>query len=85
MSLSILDFGACEGAQTPQTDAIQAAIDSLIGQGGRVVIPPGVWFCGTLWLRSGVELHLEAGAVLKGTNCPEDYPFWDSTVEGRAV
>jgi len=84
MSISILEFGARRGAE-PQTQAIQAAIDSLKENGGRVVVPPGVWPCGTIWLRSGVDLHLEAGAVLKGTNRPDDYPFWDSTVEGRAV
>ncbi len=84
MSISIIDFHATPDAG-PQTEAIQAAIDSLQGQGGRVVIPAGTWYCGTLWLRSGVELHLEAGAVLKGTNRPEDYPYWDSTVEGKAV
>jgi len=84
MSISILDFHA-KPDSGPQTEQIQAAIDSLREGGGRVTVPPGTWYSGTLWLRSGVELHLEAGAVLKGTNQPEDYPFWDSTVEGKAV
>jgi len=37
-----------------QTAAIQAAIDAAgaSGNGGRVVVPAGVWRAGTVWLRS---------------------------------
>ena len=41
--------------------------------GGRVTVKKGVHHCRTLYLKSGVELHLEEGAVIKGGTKPEDY------------
>ena len=41
--------------------------------GGRVTVKKGVHPCRTLYLKSGVELHLEEGAVIKGGTKPEDY------------
>lgn len=63
--ISILDHGAVGDGNSVNTAAIQAAIDacSLLG-GGIVILPPGRYMSGTLILRSGVELHLEEGAVL---------------------
>jgi hypothetical protein len=50
---------------------LQEQIDQASADGGgRVTVPRGVWRCGQVRLRSGVELHLEAGAVLL---CSEDY------------
>jgi polygalacturonase len=37
------------------------------------VVPAGVFVSGTLRLRSGLELHLEPGAVLRGSARLEDY------------
>ncbi|MCB9262535.1 MAG: glycoside hydrolase family 28 protein [Flavobacteriales bacterium] len=50
------------------TQHIQQCIDSLhsIGQ-GKVIIPKGTHTVGTIFLKSGVELHLEKGAMLKST------------------
>ena len=59
--------------ETPAAD-IQARIDAAAERGGgRVVVQKGVHRCGTLRLRSGVELHLEEGAVLMGGSKPDDY------------
>ncbi|HXY40919.1 MAG TPA: hypothetical protein VEQ10_14705 [Vicinamibacteria bacterium] len=52
--------------RTVNTASLQRAIDACQG-GGRVVIPAGVFVTGTLRLRSHLELHLEPGAVLKGS------------------
>ena len=72
--ISILDFGAIGDASTLCTDAIQAAIDACSAQGGgRVVIPSGTYLMGTIYLRSHVELHLESGACLLGSDRLEDY------------
>lgn len=51
-------------------DAVEAA--SAAG-GGRVIVPEGVWQSGTIWLKSHVELHLEKGAVIKGSTDAKDY------------
>ncbi len=69
----IVDYGArfCDELQT---EAIQSAIDDcFLAGGGRVVVPCGIFLTGDLRLRSGVELYLEAGAILKGSRNPEDY------------
>lgn len=59
---------------TPETKAIQSQIDEAAARGGgRVVVSPGVHRCGTLYLKSGVELHLAEGAELLGGSRPEDY------------
>ena len=41
--------------------------------GGRVVVPAGEWTSGTIWLKDHVELHLEKGAVIKGSLNKDDY------------
>ncbi|MFP4053901.1 MAG: glycoside hydrolase family 28 protein [Phycisphaerae bacterium] len=84
MNLDIRDHGAVADDR-PQTEAIQRAIDTAAPTGGRVTVPPGTWLTGTVWLRSGVELHLSRGAVLKGTNNPADYPAWDAIAKGVAT
>lgn len=54
--------------------AIQREIDAVSAAGGgRVVIPKGEWPCGSLELKSGVELHIAKGAVLKGSVRQADY------------
>lgn len=56
-----------ESAWEPETAQFQAAIDRASAQGGgRVTVTRGVHSCGTLYLKSNVELHLEEGAVLQG-------------------
>ena len=62
-----------EGMQW-ETAAIQAKIDAAAAKGGgRVTIGKGVHPCRTLYMKSGVELHLEEGAVILGGTKPEDY------------
>ncbi len=75
----ITDFGARGDAVTINTTSIQAAIDSahnlyaLRNQTVRVVIPQGTFVSGTLYLKSGVTLHLDSGATLLGSSNPFDY------------
>lgn len=71
---NILDFGAKPGGLILCTQAIQTAIDSAsLGGGGKVVIPADTFLSGSIVLKSGVTLHLEAKAVLLGSTKPEDY------------
>ena len=57
----------------------QSEIDAAAAKGGgRVTVPAGVWTCGTLWLKSGVELHLAEGAVLKASGDLADYNAEDA-------
>lgn len=67
-------FGARGDGSTLSTAALQRAIDACRDQGGgRVVVPAGVFVTGTLRLHSRIELHLEPGAVLRGSARLEDY------------
>jgi polygalacturonase len=77
---SARDFGASGDGRTLDGPAIQAAIDAVSsGGGGEVVLPPGGYVSGSLFLRDGVALRLEEGAVLMGSRDVRDYPI----VEGR--
>ncbi|MBR2615134.1 MAG: right-handed parallel beta-helix repeat-containing protein [Clostridia bacterium] len=83
---NIRDYGA-KTADTLQTAAIQAAIDDcFLAGGGRVLVPCGLYWTGGLRIRSGVELYLESGAILKGSLDPKDYfGFLEDTVEPVTV
>ncbi|MBR2889261.1 MAG: glycoside hydrolase family 28 protein [Oscillospiraceae bacterium] len=75
MEFDVLRFGAAGDGTSNDTAAIQAAIDACAAQGGgRVVLPGGrTYRTGMLVLGSNLELHLEMGAVLKGSDILADY------------
>ncbi len=71
---NITDFGAVPDGITLNTEAIQHAVNEASENGGgRVDVPPGNFLTGCIELKSNVELHLEAGAVLLGSTSPYDY------------
>ena len=81
MDYNILDFGAIGDGITNDTQAIQAAIDACAVGGGRVLFPGGhTYRSGALVLRSHVELHLQMGAVLKGSDDLNDYRLFSQNV-----
>lgn len=54
--------------------AIQRAIDTAFAAGGgKVTLESGIYPSGTLYLKSNVELHVPAGAVILGGSSHEDY------------
>lgn len=65
-AVSILTCGADPTAQRLSTSAIQLAINSA-QQNDVIVIPQGRFLTGALFLKSGVSLHLNAGAQLVGS------------------
>jgi polygalacturonase len=65
---------------------LQAAIDACAAAGGgTVVVPPGNHVTGTLWLKSNITIHLEAGARLLGSHDKSEFPLWVSDWEGSGV
>lgn len=82
--LSILDTGAVADGGTVNTRAIQAAIDRLAGQGGgTAVVPAGVFVSGALFLKPGVHLHLDKGAVLRCSTDMRHFPVQRTRIEGH--
>jgi hypothetical protein len=70
----ITRYGARGDGQHIDTAAINSAIAACAeAGGGTVYVPPGVFLSGTIELASHVDLHLEAGAVIKGSPRIEDY------------
>jgi polygalacturonase len=70
----ITRHGASANAFRESTAAIRSAIEACArAGGGRVRVPAGRFLTGPLHLRSGVELHLEAGATLAFVQDPQAY------------
>ncbi|HWA10236.1 MAG TPA: glycosyl hydrolase family 28 protein [Opitutaceae bacterium] len=81
---SIADAGAVADDRTINTAVIQQTIDhAQAAGGGIVVVPAGTFRSGSLFLKPGVELYLEEGAVLKGSDQIADYPKRETRIEGH--
>jgi hypothetical protein len=73
---SVVAYGAEPDGGRIVTAELQRAIDAAAaGGGGTVVVPAGTFVTGTLRVRSRVTLYLAAGAVLRGSAEPSDYPI----------
>ncbi len=82
-SFNVRQHGASGDGLTLDTRPIQAVIDLCAGQGGGTVyLPAGQYLTGSLFLRNNITLHLDAGAVILGSENPEDYPIIHSRWEG---
>jgi hypothetical protein len=70
----ITSFGAKPDGKTNNAAFIQKAIDEVSANGGgKIIIPAGNFLSGEIYLKSGVELNLEAGAILLGSIKLTDY------------
>lgn len=79
----IADAGAVGDGKTLNTVAIQAAIDRCATNGGgEIVVPRGIFVTGSIFLKSGVNLFIEKGGVLKGSQNTNDYPWIDTRIAG---
>ena len=82
----VTDFGAVGDGKTLNTAALQKAVDTCAAAGGgRVVVPAGTFVSGPVFLKSNIELHLSAGAVLQGSRNFKDYPPVDVEVRGLRI
>ena len=83
--LSVMDFGAKGDGMARDTEAIQSAIDCAASAGGGTVyLPAGTYVSGSIWLRNNIELHLNAGAVIKGSPDIKDYCGADCCPQNEA-
>ncbi len=80
---NVMNYGADGDGLATNTEAIQSAINAASATGGGVVeIPKGTYLCGPIKLASKINLHLDAGALLRmlpqekypgGTVNPENF------------
>ena len=71
---NVMDFGAKGDGVTLDSKAINDAISSAVANGGgKVVLPAGTYLSGSIRMKSNIELHLEAGAVLLATGDKNAY------------
>lgn len=79
VTFDIRDYGAVQckwedKKKRKSTEAIRKAIVACHeAGGGKVLIPRGDWLTGAIHLRSNVNLHIAAGAVVHFSNDLEDY------------
>ena len=82
-SVSVTDFGAVGDGATLCTDAFNKAMKELSAQGGGTLnVPEGVWLTGPIEFRSGVNLHLDRGALISFSTDKSLYPLNSVSYEG---
>ncbi|MDX9880832.1 MAG: glycosyl hydrolase family 28 protein [Prolixibacteraceae bacterium] len=71
---NVLDFGAVADGKTLTTKAIQDAVDQCNATGGgTVTLPAGTYLTTTVFLKDGVNLHIQKGATLLGSKDPNAF------------
>lgn len=71
---NIMDYGAQNNKEKISTHAIQQTIDACYQNGGgTVIIPAGEYLSGTIQLKSNINFHLEAGAIIYASRNEDDY------------
>ena len=70
-------YGAVNDGKTINTRAIQDAIDEAHKSKGIVVFTKGIFLCGSLILKSDIDLVLEDSSVLLGSTDPDNYKSLD--------
>ena len=63
---NIRSFGAVGDGKNLDSPAINTAIEAAFANGGgKIIVPAGIYLCGSIHLKSNIELHLLPGAVIK--------------------
>jgi len=79
-TFNVADFGAVGNGQVLCTAAVQKTIDECArAGGGKVIVPPGTYLTGPIFLKSNMNFEVQAGATLLGSTRFEDYP----SIQGR--
>ncbi|MGV8827274.1 MAG: rhamnogalacturonidase [Breznakibacter sp.] len=82
----VTDFGVVKDSTLLQTGKIQAVIDRAAAAGGGVVlVPKGTFLSGALFFKAKTHLHLEKGAVLKGSDDISNFPILPTRIEGQSI
>lgn len=84
--VSIKDFGGVNDGVTLNTEAFAKAMAHLAEKGGgKLVVPEGIWYTGSISIESNVNLHLDRGALVLFSDNLNDYPAVKSDWEGLST
>ncbi len=76
-------YGVVSDTNIVNTASIQKAIDDCEKNGGGVVIfKPGVYVTGSLFIKKNVELRIDNGVILLGSQNFDDYPEINTRIAG---
>ena len=82
-TIYVNDFGAQSDTVTMNTRAIQQAIDACAAKGGGIVaFKPGTYVTGSLFIKSNVQLRIDKGVLLLGSQNLSDYPEMQTRIAG---
>lgn len=77
------DYGAKNDESIVNTVFIQKAIDDCAAKGGGIVsFRPGTYVTGSLFIKSNVQLNIDKGVLLLGSQNFADYPEMESRIAG---
>jgi polygalacturonase len=76
------DYGAKGDGKSDDTVAIQKTIDAAAKAGGTIVLKPGVYLTGSLFLKSGTHLRVDEGVEIRGVQDLAGYPVMPTRVAG---
>ena len=63
---NVRSFGAVGDGKSLDSPAFNTAIESAFANGGgKIIVPAGIYLCGSIHLKSNIELHLLPGAIIK--------------------
>jgi polygalacturonase len=79
---SVAKYGAKGDGATLDTAPIQSAIDAAAVHGGTVIVPPGTYLSGSIFVKTGVTFEIEKGATILGSQRLQDYPEMPTRIAG---
>jgi polygalacturonase len=83
---NIAEMGGIADGKTKNTDIFKKAVTECEKKGGGTIfVPAGNFLTGPIHLKSNINLHLSAGAVILFSQDPEDYPIVKTRWEGTEV
>ncbi|WP_228892935.1 pectate lyase [Pseudoduganella aquatica] len=75
-------YGAKGDGVSNDTAALQNAIDATAARKGTLVLQPGVYLTGSLFLKSGMALRIDKGVKLVGAQDIKAYPVMPTRIAG---